>query len=260
MAIKKQLLGISELDIKKRLIRMSSPEFDEYVRMLNVFVEEFPAQEARVKKALEERDYTALSRNLGVIKDTLAKIHADSLVADCVKQMNGLNKVKHEKIEAFLAYFLSVVTMLSIDIQMAVIKNEQDPEEEKGVKDADKAETDKGCILAVDDSAFSLGLLKNILRESEYKLTCVTSGNDALKFLRNHRPSLFILDIEMPQLDGYELAEKIKESGHKAPIIFLTANATKEYVVKAVNSGGVDFIVKPPEKEYVLARIAKHIY
>jgi DNA-binding response OmpR family regulator len=63
----------------------------------------------------------------------------------------------------------------------------------------------------------------------------------------------------MPKLDGYDLAKKIKESGHTAPIIFLTANATKEYVIKAVNSGAVDFIVKPPNTEYVLARIAKHI-
>jgi DNA-binding response OmpR family regulator len=115
------------------------------------------------------------------------------------------------------------------------------------------------CILAVDDSAFILGILKNILIEAGYKLTCVTSSADALRYLLKNRPDLFILDIEMPQINGYELAEKIREVGQSAPIIFLTANSTKEYLIKAVSSGAVDFIVKPINKEHVLSRIAKHI-
>jgi FixJ family two-component response regulator len=63
----------------------------------------------------------------------------------------------------------------------------------------------------------------------------------------------------MPRIDGYELVKKIREGGHTAPVIFLTGNATREHVIKAVKSGAVDFITKPVDKDQVLKRIARHI-
>jgi CheY-like chemotaxis protein len=258
MTTKKQLRGIHELNISRKLTQMNDHEFDDYVQVLNTFVEEFPAQEVNIKNALDERDYSSLSKNLVVIKDMLIQIHADALAEDCLKQISGFN-IKHEKTEAFITSFLSALTMLSIDIQMATIKDEDAEEDQQPAKNTDDPTMEKKSILAVDDSAFFLGLLKNVLQDTEYKLTCVTSGRAALKFLQNRRPSLFILDIEMPHLDGYDLAVKIKECGHTAPIIFLTANATRKYVIDAVNAGAVDFIVKAPRKEDVLERIAKYI-
>jgi CheY-like chemotaxis protein len=258
MTVKEQLLEISELNIAERLTQMDDYEINEYIRALNSFVSEFPVQEVNVKNALGEKDYLSLSKNLVVIKDMLVQIHADTLADDCLKQINGLY-IKHEKTEAFLTYFLSALTMFSIDIQMAILKEGNIRINKQLSKITDTSKTRNRSILAVDDSAFILGILKNILQDTGYKLTCVTSGNDALKFLQNHYPDMFILDIEMPKIDGYELAKKIKEKGHKAPIIFLTANATKEYVIQAVDVGAVDFIVKPVDKEHVLARIAKYI-
>jgi CheY-like chemotaxis protein len=256
--IKERLRELSELNANK-FIRMSEGDLDEYIKVLNSFVEEFPTLESDAKSALMEKNYPSLSKKLTVIHDLLVQIHADSLSEECLKQMNGILSAKHEKIEAFLTYFLSVLTMLSIDIQMAILKDRdalQDAQIEKIQKEMEhKTKT----ILAVDDSAFILGILKNILIEAGYKLTCVTSSADALRFVNKNRPDLFILDIEMPQLNGYELAEKLREAGQSAPIIFLTANSTKEYLIKAVNAGAVDFIVKPIDKDHVLSRIAKHI-
>ena len=257
--VKERLLQIPELNIATKLIQMGEQGLKGYVQVLNSFIEGFPAQEANVKNALEAKDYPSLSKNLIALKDMLVQIHADGLADECRNHINGLSNAKPEKIEAYTTYFLSVLTMLSIDIQLAIFKEEQGWENVQPEHSTDKPEDGEKSILAVDDNAFFLDSLKNILRDTDYKLTCVISSRDALKFIQNHRPSLFILDIEMPQLNGYELAKKIRESGHTAPIIFLTGNATKEYVVNAVNAGGVDFIVKPPNKEYVLSRIAKHI-
>jgi CheY-like chemotaxis protein len=259
MTIKKQLLDIAELNIANRFVKMGDSDFIEYIQTLNSFIEEFPTQEAGVNDALREKNYSSLSKKLSEIHDMLVEIHADAMAEDCMKQINGLGNTKHEKIEAYLTYFLSILTMLSIDIQMAILKDEDVQKNEPSVKSKGKSVTEKRNILAVDDSAFILGILKNILPPTEYKLTCVTSGGDALKFLQTNRPELFILDIEMPRMDGYELAQKIREAGQTAPIIFLTGNSTKEYVIKAVKAGGVDFIVKPVDKEHVLARIAKHL-
>ena len=112
-------------------------------------------------------------------------------------------------------------------------------------------------ILAVDDADIILHILNTFLRGGQYKLTSTTSGVAALSFLKKHRPDLFILDIEMPGMDGYELAQKIRAGGQTAPIIFLTGNSTEESVIKAMQVGAADFIAKPINKVKLLERIAK---
>ena len=98
-----------------------------------------------------------------------------------------------------------------------------------------------------------------LIQNTPFKITCVNSGEAALHYLETHQPDLFILDIEMPEMNGYELAEKIRERGQKAPIIFLTGNFSVAYVKRAVEAGAADFITKPINKNHVLNRIKKHI-
>ena len=61
----------------------------------------------------------------------------------------------------------------------------------------------------------------------------------------------------MPEMNGYDLARKIRESGHTAPIIFLTANSSHKHVMKAIEAGAVDFIVKPINRIQVISKIEK---
>jgi len=264
MTIRERLLGISELNIEQRLMHMRGGQLDEYLLVLNLFVENFPTLEAESKKVLDEKDYFSFSGCLSEIRDLLMKIHADELAEECLKLINGMVAVKHEKIEARLTFLLSVLTMLSIDIQMAVYKDEDDAEQEQDDNPLqfdipDQHDSWKKSILAVDDNAFFLDTLKAALHDSNYKLTCVNSGISALRFLQKHTPDLFILDIEMPEMDGYELARKIRAYGKKAPIFFLTGNATQEYVVRAIKAGAADFIVKPITKTHVVERIGKFL-
>ena len=158
-------------------------------------------------------------------------------------------------LEAFVVEFLKAVSALSIDLQMAEYKD--------AAADGARAEAERqppgNAILAVEDRHFFLIAIKTMLQGSGYKVTCINSGAAALNYLKNHRPDLFILDIEMPEMDGYELAGRIKESGQKAPVIFLTGNARKDYVVKAMQAGAVDFIIKPVTKDQLLDRIGKHL-
>jgi CheY-like chemotaxis protein len=132
---------------------------------------------------------------------------------------------------------------------------DKDKEKDK-VPKADKKEI---SILAVDDTIMFLNLLKLAFQCTDYKLTCVNSGKAALRFLQNNKADLLILDIEMAEMNGYELAIKIKERGYTAPIIFLTASAREEDVRKAVEAGGVDYIVKPIDREQVLSKIKKYV-
>ena len=120
-------------------------------------------------------------------------------------------------------------------------------------------EAEKKTILAVDDVSFFLNRLKTILKDAPCKLVCANSGKVALDYLAKNSPSLFILDIEMPEMNGYELAQKIKEGGHTAPIIFLTGNGSQEYIDKAMEVGAADVIVKSFGQTEIVEKINKHL-
>jgi len=251
-----RLLEISDLKLAGKIEQMKEDEINNYLQLLNTFTDNFPEQEEKINEALRAKDYDAFVKHLAEVKDILEKMHADEMAQDCTKQISRIGVEKPEKIEAYMRYFLSTLSMLSIDIQMAHQKTDTaaaSPEK----KDEDV--TLDARILAVDDTAFFLTILKKILQDTRYKLTCVSSGRDALKYLEKSQPDIFLLDIEMPGMDGYELAARIKESGQKAPIIFLTGNAKKEYLAKAVKVGAVDFIIKPINKDVLLGKIRKYL-
>jgi CheY-like chemotaxis protein/HPt (histidine-containing phosphotransfer) domain-containing protein len=251
-----RLLDISELNLAGKIEQMKEDELNAYLELLNTFTDNFPLQEEKINEALRAKDNDAFVKQLSEVKDILEKIYADEMAQDCAKQIGSIGSTSPEKIEAYMRYFLSTLSMLSIDIQMAQQKTDATAIiSEKQDEDI----TSDARILAVDDTAFFLTILKKILQDTKYKLTCVSSGRDALKYLEKSQPDIFLLDIEMPGMDGYELAARIKESGQKAPIIFLTGNAKKEYLAKAVKVGAVDFIIKPINKDVLLGRIRKYL-
>ncbi|MDR2942375.1 MAG: response regulator [Treponema sp.] len=255
--LKERLLEISELKIAGKIEKMEKEEFNNYIRLLDKFTDNFPTQEENIKQALKDNDNGAFIKHLTLVREILEEIHADEMAQDCAKQIGTIDNTTHEKLEAYIRYFLSTLSMLSIDIQMAQHKmNASALPAKKAANDGPK--TDKR-ILAVDDTVFFLTILKKILQDTRYKLTCVASGRDALKYLEKNQPDIFLLDIEMPGMDGYELAAKIKENGSKAPIIFLTGNARKEHLAKAVEAGAVDFIIKPINKDILLDKICKYL-
>jgi CheY-like chemotaxis protein len=250
---KEKFLAIHELKLAGKIEKMDDGGFAEFVQLLNSFAENYPEQEEKIKIALKNVDYDTLKKHLSEVKDTLEKIHADELAQECAKQLEGIGKTMHEKIEAFMRYFLSSLSMLSIDIQMAQKKIDLSILSQNKEPAADKK------ILAVDDTAFFQTILKKVLQDTSYKLTCFPSGREALKFLEKHTTDIFLLDIEMPGMDGFELAARIREKGHKEPIIFLTGNAKKQHLAKAVEAGATDFIIKPINKQILLTKIRKYI-
>jgi CheY-like chemotaxis protein len=275
MIDKQRLLAISDLKLAGKIEDMNDEQMREYDELLIAFIENFPGDEEKIKSALKENlnegiDFKELENNLIAMCKTLGRLHADDLSRDCRRQIDELKGAEREKIEAYVTGFLSSVAMLSIDIQMAKYLKTAKSAEGKdaagtGDNPPDKKTTDaqnvaaEKTILAVDDAMISLSIVKKNLQGLPYKLICVNSGKDALIYLKRHQPDLFILDIEMPKMDGYELAEKIKELDQKAPIIFLTGNATKRNVMRAIESGASDFIVKPINKEYFVYKIQKYL-
>ena len=254
MLIKKRLLTLSELDLGNKIEQMDKEKINVFIQKMNTFIDTYPTHERSIKDALAARDVGMISKSLIVIWDLLDKIYAERLATVGLNILNNAQEMPFEKLEAELTAFFTDAETLSIGMQMAQQMEDGEDEAEEEIVDEREYK-----ILAVDDASFFLGALKSFLDGTQYKVTCLTNGQTALRYLASHTPDLFILDIEMPDMDGYELAKKIKAMGFKAPIIFLTGNASKEYVAKAIKVGGSDFIVKPIDKTRVMAKLKQHL-
>jgi CheY-like chemotaxis protein len=262
MQKKDRLLKISELN-EFKIRQLAGTNLDSYFVIADLFIDSFPSQEESVKVALSAKDRATLAKSLSSLCDILRKLYADNLAEWCAGYLSRIDSVEYEQLQTFIIVFLKAASALSIDLQMVEHSNaaadtagetSEQPTSRKKQKPVDE-----NSILAVDDEQFFLTYIKTMLQDSGYKLTCISTGKGALNYLKTNRPSLFILDINMPEMDGYELASKIRESGHNAPIIFLTGDAKKNSVSKAMQAGGNDFMVKPVSKSQLLERISANI-
>ena len=114
-------------------------------------------------------------------------------------------------------------------------------------------------ILAVDNAVMFLSTLRRILEEEPYELHCETKAQDALVFLESNRPGLILLDIEMPDMDGYELARIIRRNGIAVPILFISANSDKEYLDKALEAGAQGLLIKPLRRNQLMEKLNEYL-
>ena len=119
----------------------------------------------------------------------------------------------------------------------------------------------RGNILVVDDAPANLHLLSGMLKEKGYKARPVPSGRLALRAARSEPPDLILLDINMPEMDGYEVCRRLKQDHRlkEIPVIFISALSETLDKVKAFTVGGVDYVTKPLRFEEVEARIDTHL-
>jgi CheY-like chemotaxis protein len=119
--------------------------------------------------------------------------------------------------------------------------------------------SDKIEVLLVDDRPENLLALETVLESPEYKLVKANSGDEALRYLLDHEPALILLDVQMPDLDGFETATLIKRSERtrSIPIIFVTAlNQDDRYVLKGYQHGAIDYLYKPFDPNILRSKVA----
>jgi putative two-component system response regulator len=117
-----------------------------------------------------------------------------------------------------------------------------------------------GPILVVDDEPANLALLRQIL-SPHYPMVFARTGSDALAAAAKHRPALILLDIEMPDMDGYTACRRLKQDPltESIPVIFVTSLAASGDETAGFEAGAVDYLVKPVSPPVVLARVRTHL-
>jgi len=121
--------------------------------------------------------------------------------------------------------------------------------------------SERPLILTVDDDQVTLQLMERMLSDRGYNVATANSGRSAFITLTKAKPDLILLDVMMPEMNGYEVCSKLKENKETAfiPVVFVTALGEKQDKAKAFSAGGADYLVKPLNNETLLETISKHL-
>lgn len=122
-------------------------------------------------------------------------------------------------------------------------------------------ESNLGTILVVDDTPANLRLLTMALSGRGYRLRAAPNGEAALRMVFDEAPDMVLLDINMPDLDGYAVCDRMKANAHlrDIPVLFISATNDTKAKLRAFYRGGLDYITKPFQLEEVFARVATHM-
>lgn len=110
-------------------------------------------------------------------------------------------------------------------------------------------------VLVVDDEPNITDLVSTALHYEGFAVSTASTGREALDEVAKVRPHLVVLDVMLPDLDGFEVAKRLRQEGRKVPILFLTARDATEDKVRGLTIGGDDYVTKPFSLEELLARV-----
>lgn len=119
----------------------------------------------------------------------------------------------------------------------------------------------KTLIAAIDDEIMNIEIIKFVIKGMDYDFLGINNSLEAIELLSKNKPHLILMDVQMPNMDGFELCRQIKLNDYLSniPIIFLTGMNSPESKVKGLELGGVDYVTKPFNKQELAARITTHV-
>ncbi len=119
---------------------------------------------------------------------------------------------------------------------------------------------DKPVVLVVDDEENIRFLIESGLQLAGLDTISAVDGRDGLAQVQQHRPDLIVLDVMMPELDGFEVLARLRDAGNKTPVIFLTARDATQDRVRGLTEGGDDYMVKPFAIAELIARVQLRLH
>jgi len=272
--VRDKILTLSELD-STVISQLSEEELCDYLKVLREFYDEFKTQENGLRNAMKTKHYAHVLQWLNAVEKTLKKLYAADLAAECNKQINiskDYNNIRHEKLEVSINYLLSSMSMLSTDIkalylpcELAHRKAQVSSSEQSDVNvDVEilspGSSPDAKTILIINKMTMFMNSFKNALSDKEHKLLGVTTAEAAISYLKTAKPDMFIIDEDLPSTDCYVLIKLIRATGQRAPIIFTASKIKQDKMVKYMEAGVADFIMKPITPADVQKKVSTYLH
>src|SRR6202044_4152005 len=110
-------------------------------------------------------------------------------------------------------------------------------------------------LLVVEDEPNILELLSASLRYAGFEVVTAAAGTEAVQAAQRHRPDLIVLDVMLPDMDGFDVGRRLRSGGARVPVVFLTARDATEDKIRGLSGGGDDYMTKPFSLEELVARI-----
>ncbi|MBO5373325.1 MAG: response regulator [Lachnospiraceae bacterium] len=227
----------------------NSEEF--YKEMLSSYLSNSKYQE--ICKRYQEESWDKYRILVHALKSTSLSIGAVEVSNEAKKLEMAAKENRIEDIRTNHDRVMSIYQELLAKIEDALTEKVEVVEIPKQPQSLEKEH-----ILVVDDDAMNLRIAEKILK-SIYKVDCVTSGQEALEYLENNIPNLVLLDIHMPQMDGFAVLEQIRqrEKLKSIPVVFLTADNDREVEIRGFREGALEFITKPFVADIMIQRIKR---
>ncbi|MCL2048907.1 MAG: response regulator [Defluviitaleaceae bacterium] len=229
-----------------------------------------------MKERLKDNDYEIFpAQSAAILFDILENVTPDLILLDVnMPEVDGFEIMEQLKANARFADIPVIFLTSKTDKPSAIramalgaadyvtkpVTNEALIDSIEAQLSPHKKEAVKPIILAVDDSPSILEAIKQILK-TDFTVYTMPSPQGIKEVLKKVTPDLFLLDVQMPVLNGYELVSIIRElSEHEdTPIIFLTSEAINDNVYAAVQIGASDFMVKPVDEAVLREKLSKHL-
>lgn len=220
-----------------------------YKEMLHAFAEKEKLED--IEAFYEVRDWENYRILVHALKSTSLSIGAEQL-SEMAKQLELAAKEENH-------YFIDSHHDAAMKEYRRILNGIEAAFEEKQAEHVLTAVSEKnGHILIVDDDTMNLKIAEKML-ENRFDVECISSGKEALKFLENNHPELILLDLHMPEMDGFEVMGLLRENPltKEIPVVFLTADNDREVEIRGFKEGAQDFITKPFVADIMIQRVSR---
>ncbi|MGN0495260.1 MAG: response regulator [Lachnospiraceae bacterium] len=227
---------------------------DFYKEMLTTYVDNNKV--AELEDCFKEEDLENYRIQVHALKSTSMSIGAVTL-SEAAKALEMAAKEERVGyIEEHHAEVVEAYKSLLGELELVLTDSKSENALEEMPEDAMDELDEKPCILVVDDSAINLRSAEHML-EDKFLVHSMTSGKLALEFLEKTLPDLILLDLHMPEMDGFEVMERIQADDRykDIPVVFLTADDDRDTEIKGFQMGALDFIKKPFVADIMIQRI-----
>ena len=265
-----KLIAVKELN-SEIIEGLSDEELSEYLQVLDLYPSEYQSQRTGLTGALKIKHYVFVLQWLNTIEESLLKINATELASECREQIElnkDLKNVRPSRVTVYVNYLLATLSKLSEEIialglpkKLEIAEDEENTPTKKPEYEvlSQGSSEDSKIILIVNKMKMFKNSLKNALSTGEFTVIGTSSAEDAAGYIQIEKPDLFIIDEDLQGTDEMVLVKLIRGSGQMTPIIFTTSKITKDKMVKFMEAGVADFIMKPISPADVQKKVMKHL-